>query len=121
MHQVPPQGALHRPQAHREIRTQGKHDEMEGTAKRRLPKARCTQHARALRLGVPRSAESVMKELEALAEILAEWADPPPGILNVILFGSRVRGDHKPDSDVQLVRRVCCLLSSPVIRGSFLT
>src|SRR5262249_5557244 len=33
---------------------------MEGTAKRRLPKARCTQHARALRLGVSRSPEGVM-------------------------------------------------------------
>jgi len=43
-----------------------------------------------------------MKELEALAEILAEWADPPPGVLNVYLFGSRVRGDHKPHSDVDV-------------------
>src|SRR5262245_46744067 len=38
MYQMPPQGPLQRPQTHREIRTQGKHDEMEGTAKRPCPK-----------------------------------------------------------------------------------
>src|SRR5262249_12482543 len=36
----PPQGPLQRPQAHREIQPQDKHDQME-RAKRRLPKARC--------------------------------------------------------------------------------
>src|SRR5262245_61675289 len=32
MPQMRPQGPLQRPQAHREIRPQGKHDEVEGTA-----------------------------------------------------------------------------------------
>jgi predicted nucleotidyltransferase len=43
------------------------------------------------------------RELEALAETLAEWISPAPGIPAVYLFGSRVRGDHRPDSvDVRL-------------------
>jgi hypothetical protein len=41
-------------------------------------------------------------ELEALAEILAEWIDSAPAIPTVYLFGSRVRGDHRPDSDVDI-------------------
>ena len=44
----------------------------------------------------------VNDELQALAEILAEWVAPAPGVLNVYLFGSRVRGNHKPDSDVDV-------------------
>jgi predicted nucleotidyltransferase len=44
---------------------------------------------------------TVNKELQTLAEILAEWAAPAPGV-NVYLFGSRVRGDHKPGSDVDV-------------------
>src|SRR5439155_4441739 len=42
------------------------------------------------------------RELEALAETLAEWISPAPGIPAVYLFGSRVRGDHRPDSDVDV-------------------
>ena len=41
-------------------------------------------------------------ELKILAEILAEWIDPAPGIPAIYLFGSRVRGDHRPDSDVDV-------------------
>ena len=41
-------------------------------------------------------------ELQALAEILADWIEPAPGIPAIYLFGSRVRGDHQPDSDVDL-------------------
>jgi Polymerase beta, Nucleotidyltransferase len=41
-------------------------------------------------------------ELEALAEIIAQWVDPVPGVPAVYLFGSRVRGDHRPDSDVDV-------------------
>jgi len=41
-------------------------------------------------------------ELRALAEILADWMEPAPGIPAVYLFGSRVRGDHRPDSDVDV-------------------
>jgi polymorphic toxin system nucleotidyltransferase-like protein len=40
--------------------------------------------------------------LEALVEILASWIDPVPGIPALYLFGSRVRGDHRPDSDVDV-------------------
>jgi hypothetical protein len=40
--------------------------------------------------------------LRALAEILADWIKPAPGIPAIYLFGSRVRGDHRPDSDVDM-------------------
>jgi predicted nucleotidyltransferase len=41
-------------------------------------------------------------ELRALAEILVDWIEPAPGIPAVYLFGSRVRGNHRPDSDVDV-------------------
>jgi predicted nucleotidyltransferase len=41
-------------------------------------------------------------ELSDLAEILADWIKPAPGVPAVYLFGSRVRGDHRPDSDVDV-------------------
>jgi hypothetical protein len=41
-------------------------------------------------------------ELSDLAEILADWIEPAPGVPAVYLFGSRVRGDHRPDSDVDV-------------------
>jgi Polymerase beta, Nucleotidyltransferase len=40
------------------------------------------------------------RELRALAEILADWIEPAPGVPVIYLFGSRARGDHRPDSDV---------------------
>jgi hypothetical protein len=43
-----------------------------------------------------------LDELRALAEILADWVEPAPCIPAVYLFGSRVRGDHRPDSDVDV-------------------
>jgi predicted nucleotidyltransferase len=42
------------------------------------------------------------EELRALAEILAEWVDDVPGVTAVYLFGSRVRGDHDSDSDIDV-------------------
>src|ERR1700756_518151 len=42
------------------------------------------------------------EELRALAETLAEWIESAPGIPAVYLFGSRVRGDHRSDSDVDV-------------------
>jgi predicted nucleotidyltransferase len=41
-------------------------------------------------------------ELVALAEILADWVEPAPSVPAVYLFGSRVRGDHRHDSDVDV-------------------
>jgi predicted nucleotidyltransferase len=41
-------------------------------------------------------------ELEALAEIIAQWVEPVPDRLELYLFGSRVRGDHRVDSDVDV-------------------
>jgi predicted nucleotidyltransferase len=38
--------------------------------------------------------------LNALMDLLAEWAAGAP--VTVYLYGSRVRGDHRPDSDVDL-------------------
>jgi predicted nucleotidyltransferase len=45
--------------------------------------------------------QSHIFELRALAEILADWADQGPFSF-VYLFGSRVRGDHRPNSDVDI-------------------
>lgn len=41
-------------------------------------------------------------ELFALARILADWVAPAVS-LTIYLYGSRVRGDHRPDSDVDVV------------------
>jgi predicted nucleotidyltransferase len=41
-------------------------------------------------------------DLLPLATMLSRWADGIPVIGKVILFGSRVRGDHRPDSDVDV-------------------
>ena len=46
-------------------------------------------------------------DLPALAEAVASWVDDASGVPTVYLFGSRVRGDHRPDSDVDL----CVFLS----------
>lgn len=43
-----------------------------------------------------------MDELRALAEVVAKWCEPATGLEQVYLFGSRVRGDHRPDSDVDI-------------------
>ena len=44
----------------------------------------------------------VTQELLGLVDILADWIAPAPSIPAVYLFGSRVRGDHRPDSDVDV-------------------
>jgi predicted nucleotidyltransferase len=44
----------------------------------------------------------VTQQLLDLADILADWIAPAPNIPAVYLFGSRVRGDHRPDSDVDV-------------------
>lgn len=41
-------------------------------------------------------------ELIALAKTFDDWIAPAPGIPAVYLFGSCVRGDHRPDSDVDV-------------------
>ena len=41
-------------------------------------------------------------DLPKLAKILAEWVEPAPGFV-IYLFGSRVRGDNRSDSDVDVV------------------
>lgn len=46
---------------------------------------------------------SIPPDLLDLAKAVSDWLDAaPPGIPAVYLFGSRVRGDHRPDSDVDL-------------------
>lgn len=50
---------------------------------------------------------SIPSDLPALAQAVSDWLDAaPPGIPAVYLFGSRVRGDHRPDSDVDLRLRL---------------
>ena len=41
-------------------------------------------------------------ELQSLAEILDNWIAPAPGIPAIYVFGSRVRRDHRSDSDVDV-------------------
>jgi Nucleotidyltransferase domain len=43
-----------------------------------------------------------LEQLMALAEIVARWVDDVPGVTRVYIFGSRVRGDNRPDSDVDI-------------------
>lgn len=47
---------------------------------------------------------TVSEELAHLAATLADWTIPAPNAA-VYLFGSRVRGDHRQDSDVDIVVR----------------
>src|ERR1700693_4124945 len=42
-----------------------------------------------------------MDELKSLANILAHWIEPAPGV-TVYLFGSRVRGTHHSGSDMDV-------------------
>lgn len=42
------------------------------------------------------------EDLKALARSFAEWANGHD-CFQIYLFGSRVRGDHRPDSDVDIV------------------
>ena len=42
-----------------------------------------------------------MSELQQLASTLADWSHHTSAV--IYLFGSRVRGDHRPDSDVDVV------------------
>ena len=44
---------------------------------------------------------SVTNDLKSLAQILADWAAPAP-CATLYLYGSRVRGDHRPNSDVDV-------------------
>lgn len=41
-------------------------------------------------------------ELHSLVNTLNEWAQRIPCIKTVFLYGSRVRGDQRPDSDVDI-------------------
>jgi predicted nucleotidyltransferase len=49
----------------------------------------------------PPPAFAATPELEALARMLADWAAPAPAAV-IYLYGSRVRGDHKITSDVDI-------------------
>jgi len=61
----------------------------------------------------------VTVELQGLAETIARWVDPVPGIDAIYLFGSRVRGDHRPDSDVgSAYSRKTCATTSLQFNGS---
>lgn len=44
---------------------------------------------------------SVPEEVRDLAKVIADWSAPAPDFI-FYLFGSRVRGDHRADSDVDL-------------------
>jgi hypothetical protein len=44
---------------------------------------------------------TVSQEVRDLAKMIADWSSPAPDF-TFYLFGSRVRGDYRPDSDVDL-------------------
>ena len=44
---------------------------------------------------------NLRNDLRGLASVLADWAAGAPGF-SLYLFGSRIRGDHRPDSDVDV-------------------
>jgi hypothetical protein len=63
---------------------QGQSDEVEGTAQRRLPEARCAYSARALRFGLSRFAEGALIEhLFGLSRIEAVRAAGVPAEIRV--------------------------------------
>lgn len=39
---------------------------------------------------------------QQIGEILSEWAKGKPLVKRIFLFGSRVRGDNRPDSDIDI-------------------
>lgn len=41
-------------------------------------------------------------EFQQIAAVLTVWAKQKPLIGRVFVFGSRVRGDHRPDSDIDI-------------------
>jgi predicted nucleotidyltransferase len=42
------------------------------------------------------------QQLEELAKAIADWAAGAPLIVSIFVFGSRVRGDHGPNDDVDI-------------------
>lgn len=44
---------------------------------------------------------TISEEVVDLARVLADWVSEAPGP-KLYFFGSRVRGDHRPDSDVDV-------------------
>jgi predicted nucleotidyltransferase len=46
--------------------------------------------------------QAMGEDLQTLAETLAQWIDAAPGVPAIYLFGSRVRGDHRLNSDVDV-------------------
>ena len=45
-------------------------------------------------------------DLDAITEAVADWATAEPLIDTVWLFGSRIGGDYRPDSDLDLAIRL---------------
>jgi predicted nucleotidyltransferase len=44
----------------------------------------------------------IPSDLKALADAVSTWVDEVSGVKEIYIFGSRVRGDHRPDSDVDI-------------------
>jgi predicted nucleotidyltransferase len=45
---------------------------------------------------------SPVNTIEEIRAVITAWADDRPLIERIVLFGSRARGDHQPDSDFDL-------------------
>lgn len=46
-------------------------------------------------------------DIEAMTTAVAKWASTQPLIRKAYLFGSKVRGTHKPDSDLDVAVDRC--------------
>ncbi len=43
-----------------------------------------------------------IEDQKSLANVIAQWVDQRPAVEQVYIFGSHVRGDARPDSDLDL-------------------
>jgi predicted nucleotidyltransferase len=48
----------------------------------------------------------VVVDIEIIATVVTKWADSHKSIVRVWLYGSRVRGDHRDDSDIDIAVEV---------------
>ena len=55
---------------------------------------------------------AALDELTALMETISAWSSQAKGLVFYI-YGSRVRGDHRPDSDVDLYIRITADVDDP--------
>jgi hypothetical protein len=53
-------------------------------------------------MNAPKPPRNNLTALQYLAETVSQWVEGVSGVQHVYIFGSRVRGDYRPDSDVDI-------------------